>query len=72
MSQIRAICFPSSDAAFAHAVERALESGAIRSMRELEDALRPMYPAVDVRPRELSGELTATWYVYRDPDFPRL
>ena len=71
MAQVRTICFPSSDAAFADAVEKALASGGIRSTRELEDALRPKYPAVRVRPRELSGELTPTWYVYRDRDFPR-
>ena len=32
----------------------------------LEDALRGWYPAIVVRPRELSSEPVVVWYVYRD------
>jgi hypothetical protein len=70
MTRIRTMCFPSSDALFARAVELALESGSITSTRALEDALRESYPGIRVRARELSGEPWPTWYVYRDRDFP--
>jgi hypothetical protein len=32
----------------------------------LETALRRTYPNAVVRPRELAGERTEIWYVYRD------
>lgn len=32
----------------------------------LESAIRLRYPEAHVRPRNLSGELLTTWYVYRD------
>ena len=64
------MCVPSSDAVFARAVERALDDVSITSTHGLEDALRASYPTVLVRPRELSGELLPTWYVYRDRAFP--
>ena len=71
MSSVRAICLPSSDSTFRDVVEAALAADpAIESPAGLEDALRPTYPEVRVRPRELSGELLPTWYVYRDRDFP--
>ena len=38
--------------------------------KQLEDALRHRYPEVRVRQRELSGESTVTWYVYRERSFP--
>jgi hypothetical protein len=66
---LRAICLPSSDVAFANAVHRSLASERIGYPWELEDALRSRYPAVQVRVREITGELGITWYVYRDADF---
>ena len=70
MSSVRAICFPSSDATFHDVVSAALAADpTIDSPAGLEDALRRTYPEAHVRPRELSGELVPTWYVYRDRDF---
>jgi hypothetical protein len=66
---LRAICLPSSDVAFANAVHRSLAAENIGYPWELEDALRSRYPAVQVRVREITGELEITWYVYRDADF---
>ena len=33
---------------------------------ELQAALRDRYPRAVVRSRDLSGETTSVWYVYRD------
>jgi hypothetical protein len=66
---LRAICFPSSDVAFANAVHRSLASESIRYPWQLEDALRSHYPSIQVRVREITGEPEVTWYVYRDADF---
>jgi hypothetical protein len=66
---LRAICFPSSDAEFDRAVQRALAVDSVATTNQLETALRPEYPGVSVRPREISGEQGVTWYVYRDRDF---
>ena len=67
---IRAICVPSSDWAFARVVDRMLGVAAISSPRGLEQQLKPLYPQARVRRRELSGEPQETWYVYRDRRFP--
>ena len=69
-NSVRAICVPSSDLVFQRVVHGVLMSKSITSMRELEDELRELYPAVRVRRRELSGENGVTWYVYREADFP--
>jgi hypothetical protein len=69
-NRVRAVCVPSSDPVFGRVVHGVLMSKAITSTHELEDALRQLYPMVRVRPRELSGELGVTWYVYREGDFP--
>jgi hypothetical protein len=66
---LRAICFPSSDVAFANAVQRSLASTSIGHPWQLEAALRSHYPSVRVRVREITGEPGVTWYVYRDADF---
>jgi hypothetical protein len=42
----------------------------LESPGELEDALRPLYPDVSVHRRELEGERTPIWYVYRERTFP--
>ena len=56
---------PSGDRAFAARIERSMSGGA-RHPADLEAALRPTYPAVVVRPRDISGEYLEVWYVYRD------
>ena len=66
---LRAICFPSSDVAFANAVQRSLASTSVSHPRQLEAALRSHYPSVRVRVREITGEPGVTWFVYRDADF---
>jgi hypothetical protein len=68
---LRTISIPTSDRAFAQAVQRAIATQVIESRGQLEDVLRSRYPRVRVRARELSGEPGTTWYVYRDRDFPR-
>jgi hypothetical protein len=68
---LRALCFPTSDSAFADAVNRLLDDGSIRFPRQLEDGLRAAYPDVRVRVREITAEPGITWYVYRDADFGR-
>jgi hypothetical protein len=55
---------PADDQGFADEAERLVVQA--RSPDELERLLRASYPAVIVRRRELSGEPTQTWYVYRD------
>ena len=55
---------PVSDPAFATAANGALDTS--WTSEALADALRAQYPAVIVRPRELSGETLIVWYVYRD------
>jgi hypothetical protein len=68
---LRALCYPTSDSAFAAAVHRLLADDRIRVPRQLEDGLRAAYPDVRVRVREITAEPGTTWYVYRDADFGR-
>jgi PAS domain S-box-containing protein len=68
-SDVRAICIPSSDHAFAAAVQAALADGDVDVPGDLEQRVRPWAPNVVVRSRELSGESGGTWYVYRDGRF---
>jgi hypothetical protein len=68
---LRTICFPSSDTVFASEVHRLLAAEDVANPWQLENALRPRYPSVQVRAREIAGEPGVTWYVYRDPDFAR-
>jgi hypothetical protein len=60
-----AITLPSHDGVFARAVARIVASHPYADSHGLEALLRPGYPDVTVRPRELSGEREAV-YVYRD------
>jgi hypothetical protein len=48
-----------------------MASDLIQTTLQLEAALRPRYPEVAVRRREISAEPGLTWYVYRDRDFAR-
>jgi len=68
---LRALCFPTSDRAFAEAVHQLLADDGIRLPRQLEDGLRAAYPDVHVHVREITAEPGTTWYVYRDADFAR-
>lgn len=55
---------PRSDAEFvAYARRLATDSDTPESLQE---SLRERYPRALVRPRQLAGESTDVWYVYRD------
>jgi hypothetical protein len=56
---------PRNDPAFREAAEAAVAAGA-ETAHELQRTLRGKYPRVTVHQRELSGELSRVWYVYRD------
>jgi hypothetical protein len=56
---------PRNDVEFVALSERLVADGA-SAASELQARLRERYPAAAVRPRELSSEQTAVWYVYRD------
>jgi hypothetical protein len=56
---------PSDDPGFAAAVDGVLGQG-ITDIPSFVERLRKLYPLVLVRPRELAGEATVVWYVYRD------
>ncbi len=66
----RLFCFPSSDRFFASIVEEVASSLELNSPDELVDALQPLYPAISVHPRALTGEQVTIWYVYRERTFP--
>lgn len=55
---------PMSDAAFAQQTADFVTGGTTRP-EDLADQLRPAYPNVVARMREISGE-AESWYVYRD------
>ena len=56
---------PRSDSGFVREAERLAEDGMTQPQR-LEAALRSRYPDVAVHVRELTGEQSTIWYVYRD------
>jgi hypothetical protein len=55
---------PRNDEDFVRFVQQQARS--VESASELQARLRPRHPQVVVRPRELDGERTDVWYVYRD------
>lgn len=55
---------PLSDTGFAQQTSDFVREGAVRP-EDLADQLRPAYPDVVARKREISGE-AESWYVYRD------
>jgi hypothetical protein len=55
---------PLSDAEFAQRTADVVSDGAARP-EDLAEQLRPAYPNVVARMREISGE-AESWYVYRD------
>jgi hypothetical protein len=56
---------PANDREFERAVEEIVESG-VRDPEVAQARLRERYPHAVVRPRELAGESTGVWYVYRE------
>ena len=56
---------PRSDASFLNHA-RALVGDGVESAEAMELALRTHYPDAVVHERVLSGEVGATWYVYRE------
>jgi hypothetical protein len=56
---------PPGDRQFRALIDACLLSGATRP-EDLEAVLRTRYPLAVVRPRELAGERTTVWYVYRE------
>ena len=56
---------PADDDAFRAAAIFLVESGYLEPSL-LQDCLRLRWPRALVRPRELAGERTEIWYVYRD------
>ena len=59
------IANPADDPAFRSLIDSLLLAGEWRP-EQLEAALRTRYANALVRPRELAGERTEVWYVYRD------
>jgi hypothetical protein len=56
--------FPRDDVAFVALVDaKAVDSA---TPADLEDRLRDLYPRAVVRARDLEGDHTQVWYVYRD------
>jgi hypothetical protein len=60
------LSFPSADGMFARLVRAIMAAQRPRSPDDLARALRPRFPRVVVRRRSLSGEVSTTWYVFRD------
>jgi hypothetical protein len=56
---------PLGDPLFVRACDEAMASRPARP-EDLQAALQGRFPNVVVRPRSLSGEQLAVWYVYRD------
>jgi hypothetical protein len=56
---------PAGDDEFRSAAEHLVENGFLEPAL-LQDCLRARWPRAIVRPRELAGEHTHIWYVYRD------
>jgi hypothetical protein len=55
---------PADDVAFRDHAEAALIEG--QSVAEFQEILRRDYPSAVVRARDLAGERSVVWYVYRD------
>ena len=56
---------PRDDTGFTRYAEELVERGA-EDASALQARLRDRYPMAVVRPRDLSSERTAVWYVYRE------
>lgn len=56
---------PVTDRSFSTFAEHQLDVGDV-TIPDFQTRLRVRYPQAVVRARELAGEFTAIWYVYRD------
>jgi hypothetical protein len=56
---------PRSDERFVRTVE-SIMAGGVTGPEELQARLRDLYPDTIVRVRDLSGDVSPGWYVYRD------
>lgn len=56
---------PATDAEFERAVNAIVDAG-VRDFAEAQARLRERYPHAVVRPRDLTGESTPVWYIYRE------
>jgi len=56
---------PPDDEDFRSSAEHLIEDGIVEPSM-LQASLRQSWPSAIVRPRELAGERTQIWYVYRD------
>jgi hypothetical protein len=56
---------PANDREFERAVAEIIERG-VNDPGVAQERLRERYPHAVVRPRELAGETTGVWYVYRE------
>ena len=56
---------PRDDTEFSGFAEELADEGGLDA-QELQGRLRGRYPKAVVRPRDLSSERTAVWYVYRE------
>jgi hypothetical protein len=63
--QATLITNPADDRIFSAYAQTLLEHGA-QTIVELERRLRTIYPHATIHSRDLSGESTPVWYVYRD------
>ena len=70
--QLLAIPMPSGDRLFARHLRLLLDRLTPATPEVLERRLHKFYPRAQVHPRELSGEVQPTWYVYREAGLPPL
>jgi hypothetical protein len=68
--EIVLIINPRSDGEFVREAERLADYG-LTHPKALQAALRATYPTAAVHARDLSGEPTTVWYVYRDGSWMR-
>lgn len=61
---------PSKDNDFTELID-ALLAERVLDMDRFQERLRERYPRALVRPRDLSGERVAVWYVYREGHWVR-
>ena len=65
------VCLPTRDREFAEHVDGVMAANRdLTDPGDLQALLRSSYPLVLIRPSELEGLRTPTWYVYRDGHFP--
>lgn len=65
VTRISIVRNPADDAEFERLVHDIMDGG-VRDAAEAQALLRGRYPRAVVRPRDLTGESTPVWYVYRE------